>query len=580
MVVIGAGRYAPDAPQGEAAMSRVYDIADEFIERFAALNPLAATRLGVPGHDHEMSDLSPDGVEASAALSRDIQAQLEAAAVEGERDRVAREAMLEALELEFAVLDAGEPYRSLSILGSPLQGLRGVFDVMPRESDEQWSNIAARLQLVPEALAGYRLRLEEGLRRKLPPARRQVLECAKQCEVWSGQVEGTEPFFATLLTAYDTADVDSESLRTELEGGTLTATAAYREMGTWLRDRYLASANPADPVGADRYALGARAFNGTELDLDETYRWGWEELRRISAEMEQTAEQIAPGQGVQGARELLESDPERAIEGEEAFREWMQETQEATIAALDGVHFDIPQPVRTIETRIAPPGGALAMYYTGPSDDFSRPGRTWYPTGGKARFPLWSEVSVAYHEGVPGHHLQIAHTVYLREQLSRYQRLRGGTSGYVEGWALYAERLMGELGYLDNPDYYLGMLASQALRAARVVVDIGMHLELTIPDDERFHPGERWTPALGHELIARDGPFDERVVASEIDRYLGLPGQAISYKVGERHWREAREAARKREGDAFDLKAWHARAFDLGPMGLAQMRRELGGESA
>ncbi|HJN92418.1 MAG TPA: DUF885 domain-containing protein, partial [Dehalococcoidia bacterium] len=247
-----------------------------------------------------------------------------------------------------------------------------------------------------------------------------------------------------------------------------------------------------------------------------------------------------------------------------------------TIASFDGVHFDIPEPVKTIEAMIAPPGGALAMYYTGPSEDFSRPGRTWYPTGGKTRFPLWSEVSVAYHEGVPGHHLQIAQVRYLGESLSRYQRLLAGTSGYVEGWALYAERLMGELGYLENPDYYMGLLSSQALRAVRVVIDIGMHLELDIPEREPHHRGETWTPELALPFLIERSFFPEKMLASEVDRYLGFPGQAISYKVGERVWLAARDAARHRAGDEFDLKAWHTRALNLGPMGLAQMEREMG----
>ncbi len=123
------------------------------------------------------------------------------------------------------------------------------------------------------------------------------------------------------------------------------------------------------------------------------------------------------------------------------------------------MHFDIPEPVQRVEAMIAPPGGAAAMYYTGPAEDFSRPGRTWYPTLGKTRFPLWGEVSICYHEGVPGHHLQIGQVRYLADTLSRYQRTLAGTSGHAEGWALYAERLMGELGYLDDPAYELGHAA-------------------------------------------------------------------------------------------------------------------------
>ena len=144
---------------------------------------------------------------------------------------------------------------------------------------------------------------------------------------------------------------------------------------------------------------------------------------------------------------------------------------------------------------IAPPGGAAAMYYTGPSEDFSRPGRTWYPTMGKTRFPLWREVSICYHEGVPGHHLQVAQVRYLSDRLNRFQRLAGFTSGHGEGWALYAERLMGELGYLDNPAFELGMLSAQAMRAVRVIVDIGMHLELAIPATSATTPGSAGPPS-------------------------------------------------------------------------------------
>jgi uncharacterized protein (DUF885 family) len=215
------------------------------------------------------------------------------------------------------------------------------------------------------------------------------------------------------------------------------------------------------------------------------------------------------------------------------------------------------------------------MYYTRPSGDFSRPGRTWYPTGGKTIFPLWGEVSIAYHEGVPGHHFQIGTSVYLEDKLSRYQRQLGGTSGYIEGWALYAERLMGELGFLDNPDYYLGMLRAQALRSVRVIIDIGMHLNMKIPQDVDFHPGDTWTPELGLKFIQQKSHFPQEFVKSEIDRYLGIPGQAISYKVGEKVWLETREAAKSKLGEKFDLKEWHTKALNLGGMGLSQMRREL-----
>jgi uncharacterized protein (DUF885 family) len=291
--------------------------------------------------------------------------------------------------------------------------------------------------------------------------------------------------------------------------------------------------------------------------------------------MRQVGERILPGESLGEVIALLESDPARSIEGEDNLRAWLQDLMDTTIAELDGVHFDIPDPVKRVEAMIAEPGGAAAMYYTGPSEDFSRPGRTWYPTLGKTRFPLWGEVSICYHEGVPGHHLQVAQVRFLADQLNRYQRTLGWVSGHGEGWALYAERLMGELGYLDNPDYELGMLRAQAMRAVRVVVDIGMHLELEIPAHERYHPGERWTPELALPFVIERSMFPEDFMRSEVDRYLGLPGQAISYKVGERVWLESRDDAKRRHGDRFDLKAWHQYGLDLGSMGLDQLKAEL-----
>jgi uncharacterized protein (DUF885 family) len=557
-------------------MSAIYDLADDYVVRYAALSPNAATSMGIPGHETELTDFSPDGHEARAALERETLAALTSATLEDDRDRVARDAMAESMRLSGELYDAGERFRSLNILASPLQSLRRVFDLMPRESEEHWSNIAARLAALPAAVDGLRRTLDTGIERGMVSTQRQASECAKQCATWSGAA-GAPSYFDGLVEAFEASEVSSEGLAGQLRTGAAAANEAFAGFARYLDETYVPAAEPHDPVGRDRYALGVQVFTGASPDLDETYAWGWSELHRIEAEMEATAERIAPGVGVEGVKELLESDPERAIDGVDAFQQWMQNLQETTIAELNGTHFDLPEEVQRIEALIAPPGGPLAMYYTGPSEDFSRPGRTWYPTAGKTRFPLWGEVSIAYHEGVPGHHLQIGMTVYLREHLSRWQRLMGGSSGYSEGWGLYAERLMGELGYLENPDYYLGMLRAQALRCARVVVDIGMHLELPIAEHDHFHPGETWTPELGLEFVLQRAHFPADFMASEVDRYLGLPGQAISYKVGERAWLDAREAARARDGASFDLAAFHAQAFELGPMGLDQMRREFGG---
>ena len=555
-------------------MSKIYEIADGFVETLAELNPIVATYLGVPGYDHLMPDYSPEASQRSYVAEQDVLRRIQAERAETLRERRCSETVQEEMSWSIDQYEAGLHYSGMNILHSPVQSLRQIFDLMPRSSTEDWENIASRMEGIGDSIASYRATLAEGIDRKATASKRQTAGCIEQIETWIGKGDAA-PFFDGIAEAGGASDEVDAALARRLSNAATSANAAYSDFVEYLRNWYLPEARERDAVGCEHYSLTSRSYNGIDLNLDETYEWGWEQLRWVQSEMRKAAEQIKPGASIDEAVEVLESDPERAINGVDEFREWMQGLQDSTISDMDGTHFDIAEPVKTIEAMIAPPGGALAMYYTGPSEDFSRPGRTWYPTGGKTSFPLWREVSIAYHEGVPGHHFQIGTTMTLSDQLSRYQRLLAGTSGYVEGWALYAERLMHELGYLENPDYYMGMLDAQALRSVRVIIDIGMHLEKRIPSDSEFHPGAVWTPDLALEFMRDRVHFPADFVASEIDRYLGIPGQAISYKVGERVWLEARRRSRDAQGAAFDLKDWHNRALGLGPMGLAQMQREM-----
>lgn len=555
--------------------SEIYALADRYVEDHARLDPIAATFEGIAGHDALLTDFSPDAADERATIARTALHALTVAPRDTEADRLAAEVMSDRLRVAIDEHERGEHLRALRVLGSPVQYVREVFDLMPTETVDDWETLTARVARVPESLMSLQAAFGAGFARGLVASRRQTVGCIQQCEVWAGvDDDRTRPFFHGLADRLEASGC-SPALHSTLRRHAERATDAYAAFARFLAREYAAHATDADAVGEERYALAAHVFNGTDLDLRETYRWGWEELARIEHAMGLVAERILPGEPLPAVFELLETDPARAIDGEDNLRAWLQDLMDRTVAELDGVHFDIPEPVRRVEAMIAPPGGAAAMYYTGPSEDFSRPGRTWYPTLGRTRFPLWGEVSICYHEGVPGHHLQVAQVRYLADRLSRYQRTLAWVSGHGEGWALYAERLMGELGYLDVPDYELGMLRAQAMRAVRVIVDIGMHLELTIPDDADYHPGERWTPALALPFVIERSRFPEDFMRSEVDRYLGLPGQAISYKVGERVWLECREDARRRHGAEFDLKAWHAYALDLGSMGLDLFRAEM-----
>ncbi|WP_188306812.1 DUF885 domain-containing protein, partial [Streptomyces sp. CBMA123] len=373
---------------------------------------------------------------------------------------------------------------------------------------------------------------------------------------------------------------DALPMRPELDAAAERATVAAAAFRDWLNDTYLPAADGTpDAVGRERYLRSARWANGADIDPAEAYAWAWEEFHRTVAEMRAVAERILPGAGIRATMDHLNRHG-HAVEGEENVRAWLQQVMDEAIDALDGTHFDIAGPLRRVETRIAPPGSSGAPYYNGPSLDFSRPGRAYLPTLGRRSFPTWQLVSTWYHEGVPGHHLQTARWTACADRLSTYQITLGAVSADKEGWALYAERLMDELGFLTDPARRLGYLDKQMLRIIRVIVDLGMHLELAVPADAATsewsgHPGERWTPALADEFMAAHHGSQLPRRSSEIDRYLGWPGQAIGYKLGERVWLDGREAARRRQGAAFDLRAWHTRVLAHGSLGLDALAARL-----
>ncbi|MYW68566.1 DUF885 family protein [Streptomyces sp. SID8379] len=542
-------------------------VADAYVDALVALDPVTGTYLGVPASHSKLPDLSPAGVEALAALARETLARLDAAerlpGADSDVERRCARLLRERLTAELAVHDAEEPLRAVSNLGSPVHHVRDVFTITPTGTQEDWAAVAERLRAVPAAFAGYRETLALGLDRKLHGGPRPTRTFIGQLAEWEG-------WFGEFVAA------GPEALRGSLVEAAGAADAATVELRDWMRDVYAPAVEGApDVVGRERYARWSRYYNGTDLDLDEAYAYGWSEFHRLLAEMRTEAEKILPGAGTPWVALAHLDEHGRHIEGVEEVRQWLQDLMDEAIDALDGTHFELAERVRKVESCIAPAGSPAAPYYTEPSVDFSRPGRTWLPTMGQTRFPVYDLVSTWYHEGVPGHHLQLAQWAHVAGDLSRYQATVGIVSANAEGWALYAERLMDELGYLTDAETRIGYLDAQMMRACRVIVDIGMHLELEIPADSPFHPGERWTPELAQEFFGAHSSRPADFVESELTRYLSIPGQAIGYKLGERAWLLGRANAQAAHGDAFDAKAWHMAALSQGSLGLDDLVDEL-----
>ena len=549
-------------------MRPIDEIADRHVAQFAEIDPIGASMIGIAGYDHLMNDLSPAGFTAHNDLDQATIVALQAATPTDQREQVAKEAMLERLAVSSELYSSGATSSELNVIASWVQHVREIFDLMPLEGEEAQRNLAARMAGVPQAYAGLRQTFLQAAANGQVSARRQVLACAEQCADWSAA--GSD-FYTGLVGRVQATG----AMRTDLDRAAEAARAATGEFGAFLSSELLPLAPERDAVGRERYALASRSFLGATIDLDEAYAWGWAEVIRIEAEMRQVAGQIVPGGSVTDAVAALDADPDRQIVGRDNLREWMQSFTDQTVAELNGKHFDIPEPALRIECMIAPTS-AGGIYYTAPSEDWTRPGRMWWslPDGDDV-FSSWKEVTTIYHEGVPGHHLQTAQTVFLRDQLNRWQRLLCWVSGHGEGWALYAERLMDELGYLSDLGNRLGMLDAQLLRAARVVVDLGLHLELRIPADSGWHPGDTWTPELAWDYLRSRVQVPDEMLRFELNRYLGWPGQAPSYKLGERIWLQARDEVRQRQGADFDLKVFHSQALALGSVGLDPLREAL-----
>jgi uncharacterized protein (DUF885 family) len=553
----------------------VRELADGYVHKLAELDPLTATYLGLPVGLDRLPDFSPAGIAALEDLTRRTLAQLEPleAGPLDEHERRCARLLRDRLESELAVSESGEYLRFLSNIDGACQRVQQIFTLMPTATADDWAMVAQRMAKIPAALAGHRASLTEGAGRRLLAAPRQVDALIGTLAEWLADSDGTGWFAAFAASA----DVLAE-LRSQLDAAASAAQQAVADLRDWLQAEYLPqAAGTPDGVGVERYRRWARLYNGATLDLAETYQWGWSQYIEIWAQMQAEAGKVLPGSTPLEAMRYLDEHGE-AVDGVDAVQDRLQQIMNEAISELSETHFDLADPIKVVEARIAPAGSAAAPYYTAPSQDFARPGQTWLPTLGQTRFPLWSLLSTWYHEGVPGHHLQLAQWVYVADRLSMFQTSVGGVSANIEGWALYAERLMDELGYFTSPGVRLGFLDCQLLRAIRVVIDIGMHLELAVPADSPIGTGQTWTAELAREFFGAHSGHPADFIDSEIVRYLGTPGQAIGYKVGERAWlagRAAARAARESSGEPFDLKAWHMAALSLGSLGLDDLTDEL-----
>jgi len=546
--------------------NEIFVFAHTLIDEMAAHDSLFASEVGIAGYDHLVPSFRPEWYEASLAQTRGQLARLEQLTPTDDVTRIAYAVIHDSLTTSIKLATAREYERSFSVISSPVDSIRQCFELMSYETAQERDAICKRLDSVVSAFEGLRetwIGVRD--RSELPPVRHVRGVAQQAIEYGAGGL--VDMVHRLVPDGTETSALVASAER---------ASKAFTELGEWMMSTLAPHATTNERAGRERYALWVENFTGATYDWEELYAWGWNDLKEITNRMKEVGQRILPAaKTFLEVAKFLDNESSRQIDGTDELLRRLRELTDSAIEQLNGVHFDIDPRIQFCDVRLAPLGGASAPYYISPNETLTRPGTTWFPTMGETTFQMWRHTSTWYHEGVPGHHLEAGSMALNAARATRFHRLAGWSPGYGEGWALYAERLMDELGAFADPGDELGYLSNQALRAARVVVDIGLHLGFTVPEGLLPEHGMVWTPELAVKLLEEVAIQPHVTAVSEIDRYLGWPGQAISYKVGEKCWLEAREAARMRHGESFDLKAFHKYGLQMGPVGLKTFMTEM-----
>ncbi|MDO5061480.1 MAG: DUF885 domain-containing protein [Actinomycetaceae bacterium] len=576
------------------ATTKLDALAEAYVEKFIALSPEMRVALGMRAGEAGFSDMSPAGSEKFYQLDKETRELIAACEPADEIDEVTKAAMLWSLDQAIRSFEENDYLGDLNNIASPLQGIRDAFDLMPTETSEDWQDIRFRLLAVPAAYASYRLNLEAGAELGIFPTRVQTRAAIEDL----GATLGSANPFNRMRDAYREWASENQDW---LDEPAAIATAAATEFANWLKAELAPQAKNDDRVGLDRYRRASAAFLGAFIDIDATYEWAKGELQRIHAQQLQITEELfGPGTGVFEAMQKLDDDPKYQVFGTDGLQKWMQETSDQAMEDLANVHFTVKPEMRALECMISPTGSG-GIYYTGPSDDFSRPGRMWWACPPDQEiFHTWQEKTTVYHEGMPGHHMQVSLATAAKEELNSWRRNFCWYSGHGEGWALYAEDLMDKLGYMQDPADRMGMLDAQRLRAARVIIDIGCHTGKELPGWEYLASigitKEAYEASLAKSPFATLGDtgaaenewdrnhvwafmnnnvaMAEGFLVFEVTRYLGWPGQASSYKVGQKQWEEIRDAFQAAHPEK-SLKDFHDQALLLGGLPLEVLHQAL-----
>lgn len=534
-------------PESHDGQSEIAKLSEDYLQKAIELTPSTATYIGIEGFDHLLDDYSFDASKEIESTKYFLK-KLLFVKTETNAQSIAKSAMQEDLIQSLKILQGGYHNAAWGVVNSPVEDLQSLFAIMPTDTKVQKDNILKRVSLIPTALSQWRDCLLKAAETGFVNTRLETEETIKQFEKIAN-----DKTYQELITSLHLPEMDG-----------VRADEAHLETAKFLQGIYLPLTRINLGVGEKAYRQLAKCHVGTSIDLQKTFHDAIHELSYIQEEIKQVALSIYPdASSVEEVIQRLDADPAYQINGTDNLIRVVETFIEEAKTKLQN-QFKIPEQIKACVVKLDTESLDASPYYTSPSEDFSRPGAVSYPTLGKEVFHLWRQVSTIYHESIPGHHLQIATSMLQSENLTTYQRNFGWNSGYGEGWALYAERIMDELGFYENPAYKLGHLLDRSLRTARVVIDMGIHL--SDPDEGG------WSFENAVEYLKAKTFIDHDYAVSEIHRYISWPGQAISYKIGEQYWLEARKKALE---SGISMQDFHAKMLEAGPMPLGFFRGNL-----
>jgi uncharacterized protein (DUF885 family) len=560
IALLVACSFTAAAKDSDAVASRIGAQNALFEEQYQSdlkLHPERATSIGDYRYNDQLDDYSPAAYQRQDATDQGFLSRLNAISTADfpEQDKLSHDVMQRSLMQRIANFKFKEYEMPVNHMEGPQTRFADLPLAMPMDSVKHFEDYIARLHQIPRALDQSEGTLRAGMKDKLMPVRFLLEKVPAQCE----GIVASDPFLFPTKKFPDGISAQDQQRLTQAITDAVNneVIPAYKKFAAFIASEYAPAGRStlsvtALPGGKERYLNDIRSRTTiSTLTPDQIHAIGLREIERIEGEMLI----IARKQGfndVASFRDSLQTNtkyiPTSSEQILDDFRKYIAQMQ-PKLPELFGY---IPGSPVTVEAIPAFQASAATHYQTG-TPDGKRPGRVSVATSNFGHRWLIDDEATAYHEGIPGHHMQLS----VAQQMTSLPKFRqhSGNSGYVEGWALYAEQLGKEVGFYQDPVSDYGRLSSELFRAVRLVVDTGLH-------------SEDWSRDQVVEFFRKYQPVDEPTIQAETDRYIAWPAQALSYKLGQLKFRELRERAQKELGAKFDLRSFHDEMLNGGVLPL------------